>query len=134
VFDDENVIRRSDAQHQSTFYKLFLPCFTQSVCIAYLCMLVTDEIEVCRQNHVPLERHNILTWFPISGFVNESKVGPKNIASSSGCAMSSNIRLPVRDGNDLAINAVYIQKKKKSTGTDAHIYHCMLATQLASGL
>jgi hypothetical protein len=55
-----------------------------------------------RQVHIPLLKHNILTWFPSSGFVSASRVGAKNIASSSGCAMSRHIRLLYNVGKDCA--------------------------------
>lgn len=43
--------------------------------------------------NVPVLRQRILRWFPSSGLVRASTVGAKNIASSSGCAMSRHIRL-----------------------------------------
>lgn len=45
-----------------------------------------------REGHVPLERQMTWTVLFSSGFVKASSVGEKNIASSSGCAISSVIR------------------------------------------
>jgi hypothetical protein len=41
-----------------------------------------------------------LTWFPNSGFVSANSVGAKNIASSSGCAISRHIRLLYNRGKE----------------------------------
>lgn len=42
---------------------------------------------------IPVLKHSILTWFPIAGSASASSVGAKNMASSSGCAMSRQMRL-----------------------------------------
>jgi len=42
---------------------------------------------------IPVLRHSILTWLPIAGSVSASSVGAKNMASSSGCAISRQMRL-----------------------------------------
>lgn len=81
-----------------------------------------------KKTAVPVLKHSIFTWFPSSGFVSANTVGAKNIASSSGCAITRHIRLLYRVGKELnpeeveesaqktvatsgAINAVTIHEK-----------------------
>lgn len=75
---------------------------------------------------IPLLRHRILTWLPFSGRVKPSKVGAKNMASSSGWAMSSKMRLLRSVGKDALSVLVYIQKPKKMRGTKAQPSQFML--------
>lgn len=51
-----------------------------------------------RPSAFPVLRHSILTWFPLPGRVRASTVGAKNMASSSGWAMSRHILLLRRVG------------------------------------
>lgn len=51
--------------------------------------------------HIPVLKHRIFTWFPNAGFVSANSAGAKNIASSSGCAMSRHIRLLYSRGKEL---------------------------------
>lgn len=48
---------------------------------------------------IPLLRQRILRWLPYSGLVRANTVGAKNMASSSGWAISRHIRLLYRRGN-----------------------------------
>ena len=128
VIHDENILLASDSQLQPTLYQLFLTNLAKTIGIA--CR--TIKISGCLWKHsgsvkaLPLLRHSILTWFPRSGRVNASKVGAKNMASSSGCAISSSMRLFCNVGKDAPRVLVYIQKTKMRTGTDAHTVQFMV--------
>ncbi len=50
-------------------------------------------------------------WFPSSGFVRASRVGEKNMASSSGCAINKHIRLLYSSGNVRAKGDVVVEDK-----------------------
>jgi len=54
-------------------------------------------------DHIPLLKHSILTWFPAFGAVSARIVGEKNMASSSGWAMRRQMRLPFRLGKELRV-------------------------------
>lgn len=65
--------------------------------------------------NIPLLKHRILTWFPSSGLVSASSVGAKNMASSSGCAISRQIRLLYRGGNELANGDADVEERVQKT-------------------
>lgn len=65
--------------------------------------------------YAPLLRHNILTEFPVSGRVSASRVGAKNMASSSGCAIRRQMRLLRRLGNRIATENTMYGKNKQGT-------------------
>lgn len=50
---------------------------------------------------VPALKHKILTWLPVSGRASASTVGAKNMASSSGCAISRHTRFSSSSGKRL---------------------------------
>lgn len=52
------------------------------------------------ERFVPVLKHRIFRWFPNSGLVRANTAGAKNMASSSGCAMSRQIRLFCSRGKD----------------------------------
>ncbi len=65
----------------------------------------------------PLLRQRILTWLPVSEAVRASNVGEKNIASSSGWAMSRQMRLLRRVGREVRMTcAVYSHAVVKIIG------------------
>lgn len=77
--------------------QLLLPNFAQTICIA--CPPTpTDSLADIPQKlasetwHIPLERQMTWTVLFSSGFVSARRVGAKNMASSSGCAIRSAIR------------------------------------------
>ena len=50
--------------------------------------------------NIPVVKHRIFRWFPSSGLVSAKTVGAKNMASSSGCAISRQMRLLQRLGRE----------------------------------
>jgi hypothetical protein len=69
------------------------------------------------KQNLPLLKHKILTWFPSAGSVNANSVGAKNMASSSGCAISRQILLFVSFGNrDFVTETVYSQQAIATNG------------------
>lgn len=55
------------------------------------------------------------------------------MASSSGCAISSRMRLFCNVGKDAPRVLVYIQKTKMRTGTDAHTVQFMVSKRIQEG-
>ena len=49
---------------------------------------------VYNEEGVPLDKHNTLTLFSLDEFVMPTRVGPKNITSSSGCAITKRMLRP----------------------------------------
>jgi len=80
--------------------------------------------------NIPLDKHNILTWFPRLGFVNAIKVGAKNIASSSGWAIRRAILFRVNEGKLELIKAVYIHSVKIIQGIRAQVYQVILLNSI----
>jgi hypothetical protein len=126
VLDDQYVLPAADAQLQTALDQLFLPHFSQTIGIACSTRLVRFGSTPSARVYLPLLKHRILTWLPFSGRVNASSVGAKNMASSSGCAMSSKMRLLRSVGKDALRVLEYIQKPKRMAGTEAQASQFML--------
>jgi hypothetical protein len=80
----------------------------------------------------PLLKQRILTWLLLPGRVKASSVGAKNMASSSGCAISSSMRLFCSEGKEALRVLVYIQKPSKTRGTEAHAIQFIVGSSCTS--
>jgi hypothetical protein len=126
VLNDQYVLSAADAQLQTALDQLFLAHFAQTIGIACSTRPVSLCCTALARVYSPLLRHRILTWLPLSGRVNASRVGAKNMASSSGWAMSSKMRLLRSVGKDALRVLEYIQKPKRMAGTEAQASQFML--------
>lgn len=134
VFPDQDIFARADAQLQPALDQLLLADRAEPIGIAYTAMVSHSYIQIAGMGYtLPLLRHSIFTWFPCSGRVRTSSVGAKNMASSSGCAMSSRMRLLRSVGNDAARVLVYIQKAASTRGTEAQAIQFILTRCSGSG-
>ena len=125
AFNDKHVVLLPQTQHHPTLHQLLLPRLAEPIRIACAVSLVANTT---KKQNLPLLRHKIFTWFPRLGSVNASNVGAKNIASSSGCAISRHILLFLSVGNrDFATETVYSQQAIATIGRLRMVSHssCM---------
>src|SRR6266536_1399532 len=81
--------------------------------------------------NIPLLKHKILTWFPNAGSVSARTVGAKNIASSSGCAISKQILLFLSFGKrERVTETVYSHDTMARKGSTKIVIHCMFARRI----
>ena len=127
AFDHKHVVLLPQTQQHPTLHQLLLPRLAQAIRITYTVRLVANTR---KSQNLPLLRHKILTWFPRLGSVSANNVGAKNIASSSGCAISRQILLFLSFGKrDFATETVYNQHATATNGRVKMVIHssCMAA-------
>ena len=79
-----------------------------------------DAIGVaCSQQHpqttLPFDRHNTLTLFSLDELVMPTNVGPKNMTSSSGCAMTSRMLRPYRGRHGVRFSACILRSARAAS-------------------
>jgi len=127
AFDNKHVVLLPQTQQHPTLHQLLLPRLAQAIRITYTVSLAANTR---KSQNLPLLKHKILTWFPRLGSVSANNVGAKNIASSSGCAISRQILLFLSFGKrDFATETVYNQQATATNGRVKMVIHssCMAA-------
>jgi hypothetical protein len=125
ALDHKHIILLPQTQQHATLHQLLLSRLAQAIRITYTISLVAHNH---MGHNIPLLRHKILTWFPRLGSVNASTVGAKNMASSSGCAISRHIRLFLSFGKrERVMETVYSQQAMATKGRVRSVNHssCM---------
>ena len=76
-----------DSKVPDTLHQLSLPYSSNPLRVSY-----RQRVSICKA--IPLDRHNTLTLFSADEFVMPTSVGPKNMTSSSGCAITKRMLRP----------------------------------------